>query len=181
MTAPRTGDLVMFQGRSLSSRVVDCLTSSKWSHAAIVWCNPPSRAPGTYLLMSSIETDGFGVQLQPLETYIYSYPCSVTSYSPVANPELLERQLPDLYASTKEAGYDLYPSDLLRAIEGRGCGCRSRETDSFVCSTYVAYLYEKLGLIRPATDWTTVRPVDLVEPTGRVQWNCGFSAPTQLR
>lgn len=77
----KTGDLVLFSGRSLSSRLVRVFTGSPWSHIGLVVRMPD--LPGTPLLWEATRAskvrdilDGRlddGVQLVPLDDRVASY------------------------------------------------------------------------------------------------------------
>jgi hypothetical protein len=42
----------------------------------------------------------------------------------------------------------------------------SQKTDEFVCSSLATYIYVKIGVILPSTDWTLVAPKDFANPMG---------------
>ena len=177
----KTGDLIMFQGKMWTSYIVQWLTSSMWSHVGIVWRDPPGNPPGVYLLHSDGTIDDFGVQIDLLSKYLDEYVGKVFVY-PIQGVEADKfAPIAQIYQETQDTGYDLYPPDIIRILTG-GCMRRARTTQYFVCSTYTAYVYERVGLICPCSDWTLVQPKHLVEEPSPVEWQgCSFGSPIQLK
>jgi hypothetical protein len=172
----------MYQGKAWTSYIVRALTNSRWTHCGILWRDPPNLPSGLYVIHSDGTLDDFGVQMDLFSQYVEEYPGKVFIY-PICGVEPANfAPLEAIFKQTQDAGYDLYPPDIIRTLNGGGCLWRARTTQYFVCSTYIAYVYEQLGLICPCNDWTLVRPKDLLESPDKVHWqNCTFGDQVQIK
>jgi hypothetical protein len=168
----QTGDVIVLNGATWISKVVKCLTTSNWTHCGLVWRDPPHLPDCAY----TDEDDG--VHLQPLEPYVRSYEGEVW----VVRCQTTERerfaQLPALYEETKDRPYNFFLPDALRTTQKSWCGWRARQDRSFVCSTYLAYLFYRLGFVARAFDWVTVEPENFIPPSTLIPWElCTWDEP----
>lgn len=178
----KTGDMLLFRGNAWTSRIVTCLTSSKWTHCGMVWKDPPNEKPGLYILESSISEKDDGVQISPLTDYITAYTGEVWVKSITTEQDHRFEKLPLIYARTEGKEYNLLPSDVVRLVNRGGCGWRSYKKRCFVCSTYLAFVYERLGFIASQIDWTIVQPQDFVDDNTYITWiNCLFEELERLK
>lgn len=184
MESLKTGDIVLFNGSYLSSFVVKVASRSKWSHVGMVWENPPGYKEGRYLLSSDITMAENGVQILPLEEMIRDYRGEVwikNLYIVKGNRYDIFASLNFLFKQTRGVDYNFFPPDIIRLINKSGCSWRRKATNWFVCSTYVAYLYTKLGVICRDNDWSVVHPKDFVEAKSLPWVNCYFSALRRIK
>lgn len=175
-----TGDLLLFKGRGLDSCLVGCLTYSTWTHAGLVWVNPPDVEPGTYVLECNVTDSDDGVQLRPLPQYLQTYNGSVWVRKFHSDRALPFFGLSLLYLETEPCQYAFFPPDVIRAIGAGGCDYRSRQVKYFVCSSYIAYVWKRMGYLSATVDWTTIRPKDLVDDR-RLEWvDCKYDKVMRL-
>jgi hypothetical protein len=138
----KDGDVLMYRGRSLESRLIRWATRSKYSHAGLaVWWNDR---------LMVMEAVGRGVVLSPLSKNVRSYSGSVEWFSSVEEISAEER-VRMIQIAQQELGkeYALWRALILgwrvlfqKDIEKRD-GLR-REARLF-CSHYVAAVYNAIG------------------------------------
>ena len=57
-----------------------------------------------------------------------------------------------------EKPYDIAPKDWIQAFFRRDSV--PQKTDRFWCSALIGYIYTKIGILDPNTDWSILRPSD---------------------
>ncbi|MGA9116166.1 MAG: YiiX/YebB-like N1pC/P60 family cysteine hydrolase [Bacteroidota bacterium] len=139
----RDGDILLYRGRSRTSRLIRHLTRSPYSHAGLaVWWNR------RLMVMEAI---GRGVIVTPLSSSISAYDGRVELFSTREGiPSPLRERI--VLRAQDELGkeYALLGALLigLRALLGMppGPGDRARRERAFFCSQYVAHAYNAAGL-----------------------------------
>lgn len=177
----KTGDLLMFKGKSWVSKILNVAIKSEWTHSALVWRNPPGQPIGLYCIDSNITEKDYGVQLTLVEDYVRTYDGEVY-HLPIITPHLKRFEaLEKIYAKTQDRLYDFSPISIIRNVGRSWFSCHVRQKERFFCSAYIAFVYEKLNLIAPGVDWTIIQPRDLVETTGYLKWrDCAFAPITLI-
>ena len=179
----QTGDLVLFTGNTMISRIIQYFQHNKFSHVGIIIKNPkfldPSLEDGLYLLESGFEPIGnrtYGVQLHLLEDILKL--CSKgTVYTRKVvcerNTDFYEK-FSTIYQQIKDIPYDINIFDWIAAtfkldynlsdnanyfkIFNIRIPIPFRKTNHFWCSSMTAYVFCKLGLIDENINWTLISP-----------------------
>lgn len=183
----KTGDLVLFSGRTLSSRLVRIFTGSRWSHIGMVVRLPDM--PGTPLLWEATRPskvrDIFrgmpadGVQLVPLDDRVLSYEGHVAirrlqGVSPDAGRRRCLEQLMDAW---RDRPYHNFVRRFFGVLLCRDAGSPFRRGG--FCSELVAEVYRQWRLLpadRPAHHYV---PRDFCHEEGHPQLRATLS-PTCL-
>lgn len=175
-----TGDIILFDGDYIVSRIIDRVIHSQWSHVGIVVKDPTflfnsEKKEGVFLY----ESDGkefedidsgsklFGVQIVDLEKKINSYHGTVAHRKLTWNksPEYIETVLHTVYNTTYHKEYDWNIIDLIDPliykkfwIIDKIFRVDHRQTNRFFCSSFVSYIYTQLGLLPKTTNWSLIYP-----------------------
>jgi hypothetical protein len=138
----KDGDVLMYRGRSLVSRIVQLATGSKYSHAGIAaWWNER---------LMVLEAVGKGVVVTPISRNIRSYSGSVEWFTCIDEIPA-DQRLQMIRFAQRELGkeYALWRAILLgwrvlfqRNLESRD---RLRREERLFCSHYVAATYNSIG------------------------------------
>lgn len=176
----KTGDLVLFSGNYCTSKVIKCLSKSKWSHVGLVWENPYGLN-GKYLLSSDITDVENGVQLIKLDTMFENYKGEVWYRSINTYDSKRFYLLNPIYKETFGVDYNFFPPDVVRLIYKKYFGCRRKSTKWFVCSTYISYVLTRLGFLEYKTDWTLVHPKDFINNDNLKFVNCTYGELYQIK
>ncbi len=138
----KDGDVLMYRGRSLESRIVQWATRSKYSHAGLaVWWN------GRLMVMEAV---GRGVIVTPLSKNVLSYPGYVEWFTSVEQiPDDQRRRMVEFAQQELGKEYALWRALLLgfRLLFQHDVDTRDRlrrEVRLF-CSHYVAATYNAVG------------------------------------
>jgi hypothetical protein len=164
-------DLIFFHGeKNFISYLVELFTLSKISHVGIVIKNPTYIDPkltGTYLLESGAEDfpdaengeKKYGVQLVDMKKKLEEYEGDIFYRKVKCNfkHDSRETMMKSIHSEIHGKPYDLCLFDFIRTGLDINVG-NTRKTDEFICSTLVAYVYTKLGLLKPDTDWSLLLP-----------------------
>jgi hypothetical protein len=138
----KNGDVLMYRGRSLESRMIQWATRSRYSHAGLaVWWN--NR-------LMVIEAVGKGVVVTPLSTNIVGYHGDVEWFTSVDEiPEDLRLQMVEIAQIELGKEYALWRAVLLgfRRLFQRDAATRDRlkREGQLFCSHYVAEVYNAVG------------------------------------
>lgn len=177
-----TGDLILFNSITPCACMVSLGTCSKWNHVAIVLKDfqlDDIFLKGIHVLQCGLELVRdvygnklpFGVHIQKLENIQEFYPRMYYRHlnlSPSDKEEFL-KNLKYIIMSIKNASYDMKISSWIELIKSVILGETNpldipKETSndiyknpSFVCSSMVAYLYAKTGLMQFG-NWKNVTP-----------------------
>lgn len=172
----QTGDLLLFNTRShWYDFIIEKFTGSKFSHVGIVVrdisCKDCSNI-GICLFESGYENfpdvienrDIYGVQLARLESVFDTYlginkNRGYAYYRKLKTP-LNKKQVLAIKSCIEEVygkPYDLLPQDWLKSAFHINKGNEQR-TQTFWCSALVAYVFDKLGVVKRDTPWTIIQP-----------------------
>ena len=172
-----TGDIILFEGKSLLSYVLELGQGSRYSHVGIYLKSPTFLHPdwsGNYLLQAGYEADAVdeeskrrfcGVQVTPFDV--------VVENSRASGCKLWHRKLhcernKDFYTKFKEAyGMSIdkpYDFDIFDWISAKidltihKQWVSYRKTNEFFCSALAAFMYVKLGYLGKDLSWTMIAP-----------------------
>lgn len=161
----RTGDILLFSGRGVTSEVIRVFTRSPWSHIGMVVFMPESREPlvleSTTLGESADVRLGkpvAGVSLVSLASKLADYEGSVVVRRR-HGPDLTgnqERLLQRLVRRLMHRPYKNYV--LCNAIDVLTCFQRKPDQRGWFCSELVAELYRRLGWLPRDTRASTLVP-----------------------
>jgi len=173
---PDTGDILLFRGNQLVSKLLECFGRSKYSHVGMVLKNPrflrPDLEDGLYVLESSsndipdVEDHAriLGVQIHRLEDVLRSYPegsVFIRHVSCERNDAFYEK-LRAIHEDVHHKPYDLNPADWIRAewnlIHPLEVNPAYQKTSAFWCSALLCYLYGRLDLLEAEMDWSLIAP-----------------------
>lgn len=138
----KNGDVLMYRGRSLESRIIQWATRSRYSHAGLaVWWN--NR-------LMVIEAVGKGVVVTPLSTNIIGYRGDLEWFTSVDEiPEDLRVRMVELAQLELGKEYAFWRAVILgfsrlfqRDVDKRD---RLRREGRLFCSHYVAEIYNAVG------------------------------------
>jgi len=186
-----TGDLVLFRGTSLLSKMLEYIGHSKYSHVGIIIKNPSflneNLEDGLYLLDSSFgytpdEEDHqmkYGVQLHKLDDIVALYsPGSVymRKITCVRDTAFYDRFI-RIHQEIYNKPYDLHICDWIEAKlylnEPISVNPLWRWTDRFWCSALVSYIYCQLGWVLEC-NWGLIAPKEYssFDSTGQLIFTC---------
>jgi len=162
----KTGDIVLFSGKSPVSAMIKLTTKSPWSHVGMVM---RLESYDTVLLWEStglkdipdVEdgTAEMGVQLVPMSERVASYDgevslrsidnytCDETTYQTLSKFRRAERKKP----------FDWNILEAFKAAYDGPFGKNNEDFAAYFCSELVAETYEKMGLLpgtEPANEYT---------------------------
>lgn len=173
---PDTGDILLFRGNQLVSKLLECFGRSKYSHVGMVLKNPrfirPDLEDGLYVLESSsndipdVEDHAriLGVQIHRLEDVLRSYPEGSVFIRHVAceRNDAFYEKLRAIHEDVHHKPYDLNPADWIRAewnlIHPLEVNPAYQKTGAFWCSALLCYIYGRLDLLEAEMDWSLIAP-----------------------
>lgn len=183
-----TGDLLLFTSTSLFGRLIEFFGKSKYSHVAIVLKDPTYINPsmhGLFVLESGYEgvrdyedhTVKFGVQINRLENVLHNYNNIYVRKLDCSRNEVFYNSLKDINKNIHGKPYDLIVKDWMEAkvlvdtesisyVEKLFADNNVHKTSTFWCSSLVAYIYNKLGLIGDIP-WSIISPKEF-STTGKL-------------
>jgi len=159
----QSGDIFLFRGKTLVSRMIDFMTDSIYSHAGMVVRQPDLQGKDTLYLWQSFEPEG-GVVRDHLEEFLSKYKTSERGSSFVVRQLTVERTPAMVQALNKfmaeVKGYP-FPSVLTWFVHwvGGNLGIPSG-LKNFFCSQLIAQTYIRMGIFPkrpPATAYTPGR------------------------
>ena len=151
----RTGDIVLFSGKCLVSRIIRFLSKSKWSHVGMIIIDPKYDYPLIYEATKSNDTICLdanrvsGVQLTPLYERVHNYNGSV-GIRKLKGVDLSDESLYSLYLfKTFMIGIAFEDSFItfLAAIYPLPYGERYGDARKVYCSELIAQCYMEMGLL----------------------------------
>ncbi len=159
----QSGDVFLFRGKTLVSRIIDFMTDSIYSHAGMVVRMPDAHGKDTLYLWQSFEPEG-GVVLDHLEDFLSKYKTSEHGSSFVVRQLAVNRSPEMVQALSKfiaEVKGRPFPSVLTWFIHwvGGNMGIPSG-LKNFFCSQLIAQTYIRMGVFSkrpPATAYTPGR------------------------
>ena len=161
-----TGDLVLFEGTSLFSRIIQRASGSQWSHVGMVMRLPEydylalyesTNSRGLRDLGSGVPTRG--VQLVPLSDRLQQYAGRVAVRNLVDAGLIAEdfRALTDLRKELRGRPYEESALELIHAAHDFPGEVTEEDLSSLFCSELVAEAYQRLGLLtdrKPSNEYT---------------------------
>lgn len=197
----QTGDLLLFNGTSWFSRIIERFTHSEYSHVAIILKQPlwldPKLTDDYYILESGPEDFGdavdnkkkFGVQITSLKELYSEYVLKNSGKLYVrrlVNPNKdIEKNIKKAYDKVKDKPYDVNPLDWLLALieldktEEEIDVLKDRKTNTFWCSALVTYVLVCCGFINKDISWSLISPSDYCcyNKKSRISFtNCEYEA-----
>lgn len=200
MNQYQTGDLIFYHGtKSCIDKIIECCSSSKYSHVSMVIIIPnpaflnTELIPGTYVIESGVSdapdpTDGkmkFGVHLTRMEDVLAEK--GQIHYHKIIDcnrDSIFYENLKKAYNKVYDIPYDLDPFDWINAAEFSWChflNCYNRQRkDKFWCSALVAYILVQLNILPSDTPWTDLSPKDLAYGSNINFINCNVNIEQQI-
>ncbi len=192
-----TGDILLFRGNQVVSRLLECLGRSKYSHVGMVLKNPkyirPDLPDGLYVLESSsnntpdAEDHQFkiGVQIHRLDDILKEFSKGSVYIRRVAcqRDETFYQRLVEVHEEVHNKPYNLNPADWIRAewnlIHPLEVNPVYQKTDAFWCSALLCYLYGRLECLETEMDWTLIAPREFSSEEGTLlRFRCPVSKDT---
>ena len=164
-----TGDLVLFRGNSLFSRLIQRATRSSWSHVAMVMRLPE------YDMLALYESTGLGslpdmisgevrrgVQLVPLSERVRAChgAIAVRQLKGVTLGLHERTALMELRRELRGRPYERSLVDLARAAYDGAGGASGEDLSSLFCSELVGEAYQRLGLLGDGVPSSEYTPAD---------------------
>lgn len=162
-----TGDIILFQGEySLLSYFIEFFTESKWSHIGIVLKDPTYIDPklkGLYLWNCGYEDiresenneNILGVQIIPLMEIIEIYTGHVYHRRFTKNIDI--NAIKNIHKKLHHDPYNIHPNDLMHLLLHKPI---NHTPNRFVCSTFVAFVLQKLNILTFEPNWCSYIPKD---------------------
>ena len=183
----QTGDILLFKGTSILSRIIEYVSSSPYSHVGIILRDPWYISPslkGLYLIESSFDfrktsddhRTKFGVMLHSLEKIRQHCKESEISiyYRKLLNFPItpsVEGKISNIYSRCRNIPYDCSPIDWIMARKAISnvsvdefvsrhqlSPSNVQKTRSMWCSAFVGYFLTQLGILVSTTPWTILSP-----------------------
>ena len=195
----RTGDILFFNEHPTNkylkclTSLIKCCTWSNYSHVGLVIVDPPwTSLKGIFVWESSYHGTidpqdnkiKFGVQLTPIDLYTRRYPGNVQMflrrpYHPDTYEKFSRYTLMSVQSKVYDAPYDTSIKDWigawLKVTPAR------RQTKSFFCSAFVAFILTECGILVPTTDWTKTTAADLSKSAcDTLNWNFQYFEPVPV-
>ena len=153
----KTGDIVLFSGKSAVSNLIKLFSGGKWSHVGMVLVLDEFQKAvllwesTTLSNIPDVETKAQtkGVQLVPLSQRLSSYVGDVTVRKlskPVSNN--MQKRLAACRKDLSRKPYERGEMELLKAAyDGIGGASSGEDLSSLFCSELVAEAYQSMGLL----------------------------------
>ena len=190
----KTGDLIFFSGKELSSNSVKWVTLSRWSHVALVVVLPEYDyvclwEANTLTNLGNLDDPKLrarpGVMLVPLSARLQTYEGEI-GLRHLQGVRLNEQDITTLMALRRKLAcrpYEKSTLELMTAAYDGPLGEQQENLSSLFCSELVAEAYQALGLIRggkkdkPSNEYV---PADFSEKYERLPWRRGRLGPEIL-
>lgn len=154
----RDGDLLLWRGDYVVSKVFEWLTDSYYSHAAIAahW--------GDELML--LQAEAVGIQAVPLHVTVAKYPGRVDWYPLRSEIRRTIDLAPVLHEAKRCLGWEFGYLEVLRAIGYRVLGIHNpydaKHPHAMFCSEYVSTCFRKAGVVfKENTDDADTFPQDI--------------------
>ena len=194
----QTGDIILFQGRSFLSYLLEYFGRSPYSHVGMIVRNPsflnPVLEDGIYLLESGwnpipdVESGktNIGVQLHFLEDILKECPLNTVYVRKVEcqrDPAFYET-LQTIHQTVQNQPNDLNPWDWLLGLYSTKYSLplepSYQRTDRFWCSALLAYIFDRLQLIQPV-NWSLIVPREFSDIGMMLSFRCSVSKEILLK
>jgi hypothetical protein len=186
-----TGDIILFKGNSLISYALEYFGNSRYSHVGIILKNPKflnkDLEDGIYLLESGWNPipdseDNkikIGVQIHKLENILNL--CSKNTvyvrHIITNRDENFYTKLNDIHKDIHNIPYDLNIFDWILAKYNLEkeivINNKYKNTKDFWCSSLVAYIFDKLGLIQDV-NWSLIAPREFSKDGKYIKFLCNI-------
>ena len=156
----KTGDIVLFSGKSGFSRTIKYFTTSVWTHVGMVLEVPGHEGPLVWESLRIGEIEDVvdqrlksGVQLLSLcERVVRSYDAiAVRQLSHPVDSAMLDAAL-RFRLEVRDRPYEQNVFEVVRAAWDGPFGLNTEDLSSLFCSELVAASYQRMGLLLPHED-----------------------------
>jgi hypothetical protein len=180
-----TGDILLFRGNGVISKVVECFGSSRYSHVGMIVRNPsflhPDMEDGIYLMESSWNPTPdaedhqvkLGVQIHKLSDILPEFPKGSIYVRKIycERNQAFYDALKKAHEVVHNKPYDENPFDWIRAkyneLHPFPADGTYQSTKSFWCSALLSYLFCKVGLLDSHVNWSLIAPREFSSIEGR--------------
>lgn len=185
----KTGDILLFSGKSTPSESIKWVTLSRWSHVALVLQLPQFDFPCLWEATTDVDIPCLetglargGVQLVPLEARLQAYDGDI-AYRSLLEVELDADSMERVSILRRELlgrAYESSKIELMGAAYDGPFGEQAENLSELFCSELVAAAYQALGLVRsgpgekPSNEYV---PADFSEEWERLEWVRGRLGP----
>jgi hypothetical protein len=194
----QTGDIILFQGRSFLSYLLEYFGRSPYSHVGMIVRNPsflnPALEDGIYLLESGwnpipdVETGktNIGVQLHFLEDILKECPLNTVYVRKVEcqRDHTFYETLQTIHQTVQNQPYDLNLWDWLMGLYAMNHSLplepSYQRVDRFWCSALLAYIFDRLQLIQPV-NWSLVAPREFGDTGAMLSFRCNVAKEMLLK
>ena len=172
-----TGDIILFEGKSVLSYLLEFGQGSRYSHIGIFLKSPTFLHPdwsGNYVLQAGYEHDAVdeeskrrlcGVQVTPYDIIVENSRrsgCKLWHRKLVCErDEAFMTRIKEAYAMAIDKPYDFDIFDWISAkfdLVIHQSWLSYRKTNEFFCSALAAFVYVKLGYLEKNVPWTLIAP-----------------------
>ena len=180
MSILETGDLILFKGKSMVGKCIECISRSKYCHIGMVLKDPTYIDPklkGYYLWEASRESfpDAenneifYGVQITLLEKVLEEYGNGNVFYRKLISSRGIDNKiLYEIHKKIHHHKYDLNILDWIRAgiysIDGKVndksklVNNKIKVPDKVWCSSLIGFIFINMGLISSEIEWKYLSP-----------------------
>jgi hypothetical protein len=169
----KTGDLILFSGNDLLSKLIQLVTGSQWSHVGLVLVLHEydfiTLWESTTLSSEPDLITGLprrGVQMVQLSSRLASYEGSFALKALNEPVDWAEHKLADLRLRLNGRDYERSPNELFKSVYDGKWGENKPDVSSVFCSELVVEAYKELGLLGTATPSNEYTPADLSRMRG---------------
>ena len=183
-----TGDILLFQSNFSGifgwwGWLISKITRSQWTHVAIILKNPVflnKSYTGLYVLESGSEpwADNWGVMVSPLDQIL-----KTNFYKKIVTRKLCyeieNHDIEIVYNTIKDKKYDTNIIDLLGNELENNILADPKQSNKFICSSLVAYVYSALNIFSNDTKWFYFQPWHFSEQNKKLIFKNGYLGPEQ--
>lgn len=182
----KTGDLLLFSGKSFSSDSIKWVTLCAWSHVGLVLCLPEYSEPCLWEATTDTDVPVLdhararpGVQLVALEQLLDRY-CGQIALRRLHRTRFSAKDLSRLAQLRRRLGrrgYERNTLELMTAAYDGPLGEQRENLSSLFCSELVAESYQALGLVHPHKPSNEYTPADFSAEHESLPWRRGRLGP----
>ena len=164
-----TGDIILFHGSYIISKIIEFLAGTEYSHCGIIIKDPwftPEKLTGLYVLESGSEdihdpennSVKYDVQLTKLEYILKNYDGSlyIRKIDCIRN-NFFYNQITLIHSNIHNLPYDFDPIDWIKAFFNIDIG-NVEKKNTFWCSALLSYFFVELGFLDKNLPWTIISP-----------------------
>lgn len=161
----KSGDIMLFQGNTIYSWIIEWFCGSNISHVGIIIIDPfinNEIKKGIYLLESELYNNKqCGVRLTPIDDVnISAYSHIYVRFLNHVRDTNFKLQIDAICQSTVGKSYDYRLDDWFKAAFGFTFG-DVHKTNEFWCAALATYIYIRLGFLNGNIPWTIIKPAAL--------------------